>query len=387
MKFSKEIKESLTLKFGQIARELISQGENVISMTVGEPDFKTPSYVEEATIEALKTGYTKYSNSQGLLELRTLIKENLNNEYNCSYDESNIIVTPGVKSGLHLALCSILEPNDEVIIMGPYYLSYPPLIKIAEPDAIIKDVPFKKDGKVNLELLAKTFNNKTKAILVNTPSNPTGKVLTLDEVNFIIALAKKYNTYIISDEIYDKLVFKEYTFHSFLGKNISDLLIYANGYSKSYSMTGYRLGYIVAKEDIIKKLLLLQQNINTNTNTFIQKGACSIYLNKETHLENYLIILKKRVAKFSNFLKTSKLFSGYEPEAGFYYFVDISKTKLNSEQLTEKLIKDAKIVVTPGIGFGENYDDYIRFSLAVSDETLDLAIKNLIVFEKNFLIG
>lgn len=384
MKFSKEIKESLTLKFGQIARDLINQGENVISMSVGEPDFSTPDYVINATIEALKSGYTKYSNSQGLLELRKLIKDDLNSNHNCFYTENDIIVTPGVKSGIHLALSSILEPNDEVIIMSPYYLSYPPLIKIAESDAIIKDVPFNKDGGVNLKLLKASFNQNTKAILINTPSNPTGKILKPEEIDYIVFLAKQYNTYIVSDEIYDELVFPNYKFYSFLDKDIKELLIYANGYSKSYSMTGFRLGYIAAPNNIIKKMLLLQQNINTNTNTFIQKGACSIYLNKETHLNYYLNVLNNRITKFTNFLNSSKLFDGIEPEAGFYYFVNISKTKLTSEKLTEKLIKEAKIVVTPGIGFGDKYDNYIRFSLAISDENLDLAIKRLKDFEKNF---
>lgn len=384
MKFSKEIKESLSLKFGQIARDLKAQGENIISMTIGEPNFKTPSYIEKATIQAINDGYTNYSNSQGLLELRELITKDINNTYQTNFEPKNVIVTPGVKSGLHLALSSILEPNDEVIIMSPYYLSYPPLIKIAEPNSKIIDVPFLKNGKVNKELLLKAFNKNTKCILVNTPSNPTGKILSHDEVTLIANLAKKYNSYIVTDEIYDKLIFEGQTFHSFLGKNIDELVIYANGYSKSFSMTGYRIGYIIAQEEIIKKMLLLQQNINTNTNTFVQKGACSIYLNPLTHLKPYLRELKTRIDKFSEFLDKSKLFKGLKPESGFFYFVDISQTNLTSEEITMKLIKEAKIVVTPGIGFGDNYDDHIRFSLAIDNESLDLAIKKLKEFEKNF---
>lgn len=384
MKFSEEIKESLSLKFGQIARELKAQGKNIISMTIGEPNFKTPSYIEEATIKAIKDGHTKYSNSQGLLELRKLIKEDINNTYQTAYEPENIIVTPGVKSGLHLALSAILEPQDEVIIMSPYYLSYPALIKIAEPNSKIIDVPFLQNGQVNKELLLKAFNKNTKCIIVNSPSNPTGKILTHDEVSLIIDLAKKYNSFIVTDEIYDKLIFEGQTFHSFLGKKADDLIIYTNGYSKSFSMTGYRIGYVIAKNEIIKKMLLLQQNINTNTNTFVQKGACSIYLNPLTHLKPYLKDLKRRVDKFSKFLENSKLFKGNKPEAGFFYFVDISKTNLTSEQLTMRLIKEANIVVTPGIGFGNNYDNYVRFSLAIDDESLDLALKNLKEFEKNF---
>lgn len=384
MKFSKEIKESLSLKFAQIARELQAQGENIISMTIGEPNFKTPRYVLEATIKAINDGYTKYSNSQGLIELRKLINKDINNQYQTNYKPENIIITPGVKSGLHLALSSILEPQDEVIIMSPYYLSYPALIKIAEPNSKIIDVPFLKNGHVNQELLLNKFNENTKCIIVNSPSNPTGKILTHDEVSLIIKLARRYKSFIVSDEVYDKLIFEGKTFHSFLGQNADDIVIYTNGYSKSYSMTGYRIGYVIAQDPIIKKMLLLQQNINTNTTTFVQKGACSIYLNPLVHLKPYLKGLKKRIDKFSKFLDESNLFSGLKPEAGFFYFVDISKTNLTSEELTMKLIKEAKIVVTPGIGFGVQYDDHVRFSLAIDDESLDLAIKSLKEFEKRF---
>ncbi len=384
MRFSKEIKESLTLKYGQLARELIELGHDVIPMTVGEPNFKTPSYVVESVSKYLHEGYTKYSDSQGILPLRTLISNDLNATYNTNFTPENVIVTPGVKSGIHLALSTILSEGDEVIIMSPYYLSYPPLIKISEYDAKIVDVPFLNDGTIDQASLKKAFNNKTKCIIVNSPSNPTGKIFTKDEVNFIIDLAKKYNSYILTDEIYDKLIFDGFTFESFLGKGIDEQVVYVNGYSKSYAMTGYRLGYVVADNNIIKKMVILQQNINTNPNTFIQYGAMSIYKNKPTHIKPYLNNLENRVRLFSQFLQQSKLFSGIKPESGFYYFVDISKTKLTSEEFTERLIKDANIVVTPGVAFGEKFDNFVRLSLAISDEDLIKAIKRLKEFERLF---
>lgn len=386
MRFSKEIKESLTLKYGQLARELREKGHNVISMTVGEPNFKTPQYVVDSVVKYLNEGYTTYSDSQGILPLRKLISNDLNNLYNTNTTSDNVIVTPGVKSGLHLALTTILKPDDEVIIMSPYYLSYPPLIKISEFDSKIIDIPFLSDGTVDQSSLKKAFNNKTKCIIVNSPSNPTGKILTKDEIDLIITLSKKHNTYILTDEIYDKLIFDGYKFESFLGKGADDLVLYANGYSKSYAMTGYRLGYVVAPVDIIKKMIILQQNINTNPNTFIQWGAKSIYKNEETHLKPYLKELQNRFKIFEKYLDESKLFTGIKPESGFYYFLNISKTNLTSEELTEKLIKEALIVVTPGVGFGEKFDNYIRLSLAISDEDLLVAIKRLKEFEDNFKI-
>ena len=384
MKFSKEIGESLTLKFGQLARDLAAEGKEIISMAVGEPNFKTPSYIEEALIEALKEGHTHYSNSQGLVELREYIAKDINERYKTSFSHLDVIVTPGVKSGLHLALSSILEPGDEVIIFSPYYVSYPPLIKIAEPETKIIDIPVDQNNNLDLVKLEQVISNKTKCVIVNSPSNPTGKIITRQEIAAIIKLAKRYNTYILTDEIYDKLLYKDKEFYSFLGQNADELVIYANGYSKSYCLTGYRIGYVIAPPLVLEKMLKLQQNINTNTNTFVQKGVVSIYQNKMTHLEDYLIELEARVNKLDTFIQSSKLFKGQAPEAGFFYFVDISASHLSSLAFAELLIKETGIVVTPGSGFGPHFDSHVRFSLAVSNEVLDKVISKLKTFEDNF---
>ena len=381
MKFSKEIGESLTLKFGQIAKDLASQGKDIISMAVGEPNFSTPKFIEEATIKALKDGYTHYSNSQGLIELRNYIAQDINNTYKTHYAASDVIVTPGVKAGLHLALSAILEPGDEVIIISPYYVSYPPLIKIAEPDADIIDVPLDKNNNIDLIALEKAFTPKTKCIIMNSPNNPTGKIITEQEIEQIISFARKFNSFILTDEIYDKLLYKNHHFYSLVGRGVDDLVIYANGYSKSYCLTGWRIGYVVAPKLVLEKMLKLQQNIHTNVNSFVQKGVCSIYENATTHLDLYLPELEARVNKLDNFLKKSKIMKGVKPEAGFFYFVDISRSNLTSLDFAELLIKETGIVVTPGIGFGPLFDNHVRFSLAVDNHTLDLVLSKLRKFE------
>jgi len=383
MKFSKEIGESLTLKFGQIAKDLASQGKDIISMAVGEPNFSTPKFIEEATIKALKDGYTHYSNSQGLIELRNYIAQDINNTYKTHYAASDVIVTPGVKAGLHLALSAILEPGDEVIIISPYYVSYPPLIKIAEPDAKIIDVPVDKNNNIDLAALEKAFTPKTKCIIMNSPNNPTGKIISEQEVEKIISLARKFNSFILTDEIYDKLLYKNHHFYSFVGRSADDLVIYANGYSKSYCLTGWRIGYVIAPKLVLEKMLKLQQNINTNVNSFVQKGVCSIYENETTHLDLYLPELEARVNKLDNFLKKSKIMRGVKPEAGFFYFVEISRSGLTSLDFAERLIKETGIVVTPGIGFGPLFDNHVRFSLAVDNHTLDLVLSKLRKFEED----
>ncbi|NLI94643.1 MAG: aminotransferase class I/II-fold pyridoxal phosphate-dependent enzyme, partial [Erysipelotrichaceae bacterium] len=297
MEFSKEIGESLTLKFSELARKYKDEGKEIISMAVGEPNFHTPDYIKKATIDAINNNLTKYSSSRGLFPLRDAVVKDLNERFKTDYGASNVLITPGVKSSLHLALASVLLPQDEVIVLSPYYVSYPAIIKIAEPKSKITYIPSLENGRLDLGLISGAFNKNTKVIIVNSPSNPAGIVLNEEEIETIITLAKKYNTYILSDEIYDKLVFDGVEFNSFLGRGVKDLLIYTNGYSKSYAMTGFRIGYTVASSEVIEKMLKLQQNINTHTATFTQYGALSTYENEPTHLKPYLKDLQYRVNK------------------------------------------------------------------------------------------
>ena len=385
MEFSKEMGESLTLKFSELARKYKDEGKETISMAVGEPNFHTPDYIKKATIDAINNNLTKYSSSRGLFPLRDAVVKDLNERFKTDYGASNVLITPGVKSSLHLALASVLLPQDEVIVLSPYYVSYPAIIKIAEPKSKITYIPSLENGRLDLGLISGAFNKNTKVIIVNSPSNPAGIVLNEEEIETIITLAKKYNTYILSDEIYDKLVFDGVEFNSFLGRGVKDLLIYTNGYSKSYAMTGFRIGYTVAPSEVIEKMLKLQQNINTHTATFTQYGALSTYENEPTHLKPYLKDLQYRVNKLDDYIKNSKLFSGNKPESGFFYFVNIKNTGLSSVDFALKLLEETGIVVTPGIGFGEHYDDHVRFSLAVDNDVLDKVIAKLTSFEKQFV--
>lgn len=182
MHFEKEVGESLTYKFAQAAGEMKAQGREIISLGLGEPDFKTPGYVVDATIKAMQDGFTHYSATQGWPELRKLIAADCNAAFGSAYDMNNVIVTPGIKSAVYFALVAILEPQDEIILISPYYVSYPAMVKLAEPTAKIVNVTLNKDFTLNIEKLRAAFNKNTKAILVNTPNNPTGMVLSKDEV-------------------------------------------------------------------------------------------------------------------------------------------------------------------------------------------------------------
>lgn len=375
MLFSKEVGESLTYKFAQAAGEMRAQGKEIISLGLGEPDFKTPDYVVEATMKAMQDGFTHYSATQGWPELRKLIAEDCNKSYGSEYNMNDVIVTPGIKSAVYFALAAILEPNDEIILISPYYVSYPAMVKLAEPTAKIVNVTLVDDFTLDAEKLRAAFNKNTKAILINTPNNPTGMVLSEKEVELVVELAKENDAYIISDEVYEKLVYSGHKHTSFgLYQEIKDRLIICNGYSKSHAMTGWRLGYAIGAHDVIAKMNKLQQHINTNTCTFVQVGACSIYKNEPDHIVPYVAELEERIEYFDTELNKLDYITAVRPKAGFFYFVDISATGVDSNTFCADLLKKTGIASTPGVAFGPEWDSYVRFSIAVPMATLERAV-------------
>ena len=384
MHFEKEVGESLTYKFAQAAGEMRAQGREIISLGLGEPDFKTPDYVTEATVKALRDGYTHYSATQGWPELRKLIAEDCNQEYGSAYTANDVIVTPGIKASVYFALAATLEPQDEIILISPYYVSYPAMVKLAEPTAKIVNVTLNWDFTLDREKLKAAFSDNTKAILVNTPNNPTGMVLSKEEVELIVELARDNDAFIISDEVYEQLVYDGYKHTSFgLYPQIRNRLVICNGYSKSHAMTGWRLGYAIGAHDVIAKMNRLQQHINTNTCTFVQVGACSIYKNEPVHIRPYVEELEKRIAYFDSELNKLDCFKGIRPKAGFFYFVDISAAGVDSNTFCADLLKKTGIASTPGIAFGPEWDSYVRFSIAVPMATLERAVELL----KNYRYG
>ncbi|MCI8514249.1 MAG: pyridoxal phosphate-dependent aminotransferase [Lachnospiraceae bacterium] len=375
MHFEKEVGESLTYKFAQAAGEMKAQGREIISLGLGEPDFKTPDYVIKATMEAMREGFTHYSATQGWPELRERVAEDCNRSYSSDYTANDVIVTPGIKSAVYFALAAILEPEDEIILVSPYYVSYPAMVKLAEPRAKIVNVALNEDFTLDLEKLKAAFTGKTKAILINTPNNPTGMVLSEEETEQIVKLAIENDTYVISDEVYEKLVYGGRKHISFgLFKGIRDRLVICNGYSKSHAMTGWRLGYAVGSRDVIAKMNKLQQHINTNTCTFIQKGACAIYQNEPVHIAPYVKELEQRIAYFDKEIDKLDYMNLVKPKAGFFCFASISATGADSNSFCTDLLRKTGIASTPGIAFGPEWDAYVRFSLAVPMATLERAV-------------
>jgi len=380
--FGKEITDSLTLKFAEVARRLSREGVKIISLGLGEPDFPTPDHIIKATYQAMLSGFTRYSNPMGLFELRKIIADSLISNNNIQTKLDNILITPGAKQAILFALMSILEPGDEIINITPSYVSYNPCIKIAEPKSHIIEIPLnKKDLSMPIEKIKKAITPKTKAILLNSPNNPTGKIFSYEEIETIVNIAKKYKIFIISDEIYNLLNYSgEKTISPASFQGVEDLVITINGFSKAYSMTGWRIGYAVFPKKLREKFFKLQQHINTNTCTFVQKGAIEAINGDKSHIMIYNDKLKERAMAIYNVLKSQNVVSSVLPKGGLFAFLNISKSGINSNDFAANLIEEEHVATTPGIAFGKDWDDYVRISLTTNKEDIYLGIKLICEF-------
>ena len=381
MRFNELIGESPTLVFAQAARERKKRGEAIISLGLGEPDFRTPDHIIKATVQALnQEKYGKYSSPNGIIELREAIAEKLQIENGIVTAPNNIIITPGAKQAFVLALMALLEPGDEVINISPSYVSYIPGIKIAEPGAIIRNVVLnQKDLSLDFEELHRSLSERTKVIIINSPHNPTGKMYSLAELIGIAEFARNHNIYVLSDEVYELLNFsgdRHYSIASFDG--MDDLVITINGFSKSFAMTGWRIGYMCLPTQLIDKASKLQQHINTNTCTFIQPGALAAIKGPKKHISDYNKELRKRVGLFNDFIGRSSKISAFNSQGGFFGFINISGTAFShSNDFCAELIKETGVAMTPGIAFGKEWDNFVRISFAVDRDELEKALNML----------
>lgn len=386
MIFSPEITKRPTKEFAEAVGRRRKCGKEIISFGLGEPDFKTPSYIVDAMFQAIQDGYTHYCDAQGLPELREKIAAHVKQEYGADYAVNEIAVTPGIKSAAYCALAAVLEPGDKVALCTPCYVAYPAMIKLAEPQAEIITIDLKPDYSFDMQRLEEVIAAGVKCLVVNSPNNPTGAMLSKAEVEKMIELCLANDVYILSDEVYDKIIFGAEQHVSFCSyPQIKEKLILANGFSKSHAMTGWRLGYALAPADICYKIARIQFNTNTNVTTFIQKGACSIFEHPWDHIAEYAAQLKERMAFFHEKVNALPKLSGILPQGGFFYFVNISETGLTSNQFAARLVEQTGIATTPGIAFGDAWDSYIRFSLAVPLDHIRRAAELLETFmQENF---
>jgi aspartate aminotransferase len=366
----KKINPSSTLAITSKAKRLKSEGKDVISFAAGEPDCDTPDFVKEAAIEAIRNGFTKYTPSTGILELKKLICEKFAKDNNLTYTPENIVVSCGAKHSIFNTLSVLVDKNDEVIIPSPYWVSYPEMVLLCEGKPRFIKTSARNNFKITAQELEKHCTARTKALILNSPSNPTGCVYSLEDLQNIAEVCAAKRLFVISDEIYEKIIFdglKHYSIAS-LNKAIFDLTITVNGLSKSHSMTGWRIGYLGAPADIAAAIAKLQDHSTSNPTSISQKAAVAALAAPDDFTRNLCQqFLEKRDYLVSR-VKEIKALNYILPEGAFYLFLNIERTKLDSLTFASKLLEEEFVAVIPGAGFGN--DDYIRLSFATSLEQI-----------------
>ena len=385
MLFRKEIGESLTITFAESAARRKQQGLPIVSLGLGEPEFKTPHEIIEATVEILRSGNSGYSSPTGILSLRQKIAKKLFEENCINCDAENIIITAGAKQAFQLVSMALLEPNDEVIVVNPSYVSFIPQLYISEPRCKVITVDISKDSfEFPIDLIKEKITPRTKILVINSPNNPTGYVISKEILKKLFKLAVESDFFIISDEIYEKLIFCK-TPHFSIGtfEEVVERVITINGFSKSHAMTGWRLGYACFPQKIKPKLIKLQQHSNTNTCTFIQKAVDKSFYINYTYLCEYNERMRTRIEMYKNMISELKNVTGILPSGGFFAFMNISKLGMDSNSFCRRLIEETGVAITPGIAFGENWDDHVRISFATTEDILEHGLKLISGFIKN----
>ncbi|MBM7559833.1 aspartate aminotransferase [Marinitoga litoralis] len=370
-KIVKSIQPSITLELNAKAIEMEKQGFDVVKLTAGEPDFITPKEIIESAYKAMLEGKTKYTNSAGIVELREKIADFTNTNRKTNYTAENIVVSNGGKQALYNVLLAILNPGDEVIVLDPSWISYEAQIKLARGIPVHVPLKFKNNFIPKASDIEPYISEKTKAIIINSPNNPTGAVYPKETFLEIAELIKDRNIYLISDEVYEKLVFEGEFFSPVEIESLREKTIIINAFSKTWSMTGWRVGYSVAPMNITKEIKKIQSHITSNVNTPAQYGALAAF---DVNIDYYINKFNERRKYVMERMKKVDLEYVY-PYGAFYLFINISKYDNDDMNFANQLLNTKKLAVIPGSGFGAK--GFIRISYANSIEILEKGLDRL----------
>lgn len=375
------LSQSSTLKITALTKKLKKEGKDVVNFAAGEPDFDTPSFIKDAAIAALKEGFTKYTPSRGVLELREKIAQKLRYENNLPYEDKNIIVTTGAKYAIFVALFGLIEAGrDEVIIPSPYWVSYPEMAKLAGAKAQFLEALREDNFKISPEKLDKAITPKTKALILNYPSNPTGATYTREELQAIYEIVKNRGIFVISDEIYEKLVYdgrEHISFASFSGA--ADWTITINGFSKTYSMTGWRVGYLAAPQSFADEFSKMIDHTTSCICSISQKAAIAALDNPSWPIKINQEFQRRRDILWQGLSKCDKV-KPIKPEGTFYMFCDIRETGLSSVEFSSKLLEKYLVSCIPADAFGA--EGFIRLSFSTAEDNIIKGIDRIISFVK-----
>lgn len=364
-------------KFFDIANQI----PGVLSLSIGEPDFAAPDKVCEAMKKSIDDRQTSYTANAGIIELRQEIAKLFHERYGLDYDpKDEILVTVGASEGLTMALLALTEPGDEILIPDPAYVAYPAAVRAAGGVPVFVPTYAKDDFKVTVEALEKLVTPKTKAMVIGYPNNPTGTVMTAEELAPIAEFVKKHDLVVMSDEIYCELIYDDAKFTSFAKlPDMRERTIVLNGFSKAYAMTGMRLGYICAPREGLAQILKLHQYMIMCANTQAQYGGVVALRDCKAETEAMRQEYDRRRKVIYKGLVDMGL-PVFQPKGAFYIFPDITCTDMTSAQFCETLVKEEKVAVVPGSAFGEAGEGYVRISYAASMETIEEALKRMARF-------
>lgn len=385
------VRASTTLAIDSMAKEMMANGLDVINFGTGEPDFDTPDNIKQAGINAIKDGKTKYTPAAGLPELRKAITERLELDCALRYDISEITVASGAKHNVYVALMTIVNPGDEVILPAPYWVSYYELIKLAGATPVIVSCEEKNDFKMSAKQFEAVISDKTKAIILNNPSNPTGMLYSKDELQTIAELCKKYDLYVIADEIYYGLVYGDKQFTSFasLSDDAKERTILINGVSKSYAMTGWRIGYAAANKEISRIMANYLSHSTGAPSTISQLAAKEALVGSQSSVGDMRSVFEKRRDYMVKRINSIEGVSCLEPEGAFYVMMNIERLigktlygKLieNGDDFAMAFLERAHVAVVPCSGFGS--PNFVRWTYAASMKNIESAMDRLERFIK-----
>ena len=385
----KRVSPSLTLEITAKAKQMRAEGKPVISFGAGEPDFNTPAYIVRAAEHALSEGMTKYTPASGTEQLKKAICDKLQRDNRLSYEPKNIVVSNGAKHALYNAFAAIVDPGDEVIVPAPYWLTYPELIKLCEGVPVFVHAKAENDFKLTAEELQKAITPKTKAVLINNPCNPTGAVYDRAELTALAKVLEDAGVYVVSDEIYEKLVYEGGEYYSIAEYSpaLKEKTIVINGVSKTYAMTGWRIGYTASNAEIAKAISSMQSHTTSNPNSIAQYASYAAYSHSEgdAFLAQMLATFDGRRKGMIEKLRTMKDLSFIYPKGAFYVMIDVEhlfgKTTAGGAKLTSAydvataLLGEQMVAAIPCESFGA--PQYLRLSYAISNDDIQEGLRRI----------
>jgi len=365
---ARSINPSLTLSITATAKQLKREGRDVVSFGAGEPDFPTPQNIKMAAIKAINDNFTYYTPTSGIEELRKALSDKLRNYNNLAYDPRQIVVSCGGKHSLYNIMQTLLNPGEEALLYVPYWVSYVEQIKLAGGEARL--IPTGKD-RVNLELMKKHLTKKTKLLIINSPSNPSGAVLSQSELKAVADFALENNLWIVTDEVYEAFVYDglKHTSIASLGEEVKNRTVISNSFSKTYSMTGWRIGYTAGPSEVIDAIGRLQDHMTSNPTSIAQMAALEALRGPQDSIKTMITAFDERRRLMVRRLNEMSGVQCEMPQGAFYTFPSIKSTGLTSMEFAKRLLDEEHVAVIPGIGFGS--DGNVRLTYATSTQEID----------------